>query len=74
MQHMESQFDVDMNWDSHGQVGTTIKKGEYCWHIDHVKPRSSFYFVDLDDPQFAACWSLENMQPLEWLANMHKGG
>ena len=74
LEDLESKFDENMNWGNHGQVGTTRKKGEFCWHIDHVIPRSQFYYTDLDDPQFANCWSLDNLQPLEWSENIRKGG
>jgi hypothetical protein len=71
--HLQSQFNEYMSWDNHGQRGTTRKKGEYCWNIDHIIPRSSFHFTRLDDPQFIECWSLSNLRPLEESENRAKG-
>lgn len=53
--HLESQFLEGMSWDNHGVYG---------WHIDHVRPVSSFRFTTMEDPDFHLCWSLNNLQPL----------
>lgn len=51
--HLESQFQEGMSWESHGVKG---------WHIDHIKPVSSF---DLSDPkQLKKCNHYTNLQPL----------
>lgn len=58
--HLEAQFRDGMNWANHGQ-----------WHVDHIKPLSSF---DLTDPeQRKAANALENLQPLWASENMAKG-
>ena len=60
--HLESQFENGMNWDNHGIHG---------WHIDHIKPCSSF---DLTDPeQQKECFHFSNLQPLWAQENWNKG-
>jgi len=48
-QHIESLFTLGMNWDNHGE-----------WHIDHIKPVSSF---DKNTDVSIVC-ALSNLQPL----------
>jgi hypothetical protein len=55
--HLERQFAKGMCWANIGE-----------WHIDHIRPRSSFQYTSDADPQFKACWSLANLQPL-WAAD-----
>jgi len=55
--HFESQFTDGMSWDNMGQ-----------WHIDHIRPVSSFDFDSADHPDFKKCWALNNLQPL-WAAD-----
>jgi hypothetical protein len=62
MQHLESQFQLGMTWDNYGE-----------WHIDHIRPKSSFTFTSADDPQFKECWALSNLQPLWAKDNLSKG-
>jgi hypothetical protein len=56
-EHIESLFLDGMTWDNHGE-----------WHIDHIKPISSFNVYD--DPSVVN--SLENLQPLWGIDNMIK--
>ena len=65
--HFENQFDEHMNWLNHGR-GTD----QYYWQMDHITPRSKFIYTTLDDPAFAKCWSLDNLQPLSAYENMMK--
>ena len=60
--HLESQFVEGMSWDNMGE-----------WHIDHVRPKSTFTFTSMNDPEFKACWALENLQPLWATDNLSKG-
>jgi hypothetical protein len=60
--HLESQFRDGMNWDNYG-----------LWHIDHVKPISSFDITSYMCNDFKQCWSLENLQPLWAYENLRKG-
>ena len=61
--HLESKFLNGMTWENYGQV----------WHIDHIKPLSSFNIISDNCPEFRACWSLSNLQPLFALDNILKG-
>lgn len=61
-EHLESQFDENMDWENYGSF----------WHIDHIKPRSLFRYTFAEDPEFKKCWALENLQPLERIANIRK--
>lgn len=63
MRHLENQFDEKMNWENYGSF----------WHVDHIRPRSSFEYISPIDPAFKECWALENLQPLERIANLKKG-
>lgn len=63
MEHLEKQFDDKMTWDNRGSY----------WHVDHIKPISSFDFVSASDIGFKECWSLKNLRPLEAVENMRKG-
>ena len=41
-------------------------------HIDHKKPVSWFNYESVNDPDFKACWSLNNLQLLTAQANLRK--
>lgn len=60
--HIESLFSEGMSWGNHGKMG---------WHIDHIKPISSFDLNDINE--CIECWSLKNLQPLWWSDNLKKG-
>jgi len=60
--HLEEQFTDGMNWENYGE-----------WHIDHIKPISSFEFDSSEDEQFKVCWSLDNLQPMWGIENIKKG-
>jgi len=60
--HLEEQFTNGMNWENYGE-----------WHIDHIKPISSFEFDSSEDEQFKVCWSLDNLQPMWGIENIKKG-
>ena len=62
MIHLESKFKDGMNWGNYGE-----------WHVDHIKPMSSFNIINSTDPQFLECWSLNNLQPLWGEDNLSKG-
>ncbi len=63
MKHLGSKFDENMSWDNYGSY----------WWIDHKKPRSLFNYEKPEDEEFKECWALENLQPLEAIANRRKG-
>jgi hypothetical protein len=62
MEHLEKQFDDKMTWQNYGSY----------WWVDHIKARSLFKYETAEDPEFKKCWSLENLQPLEKIANIKK--
>ena len=51
--YLESKFTKGMNWDNYGL---------HSWHIDHVKPLSSFDLTDKE--QFKKACHYTNLQPL----------
>jgi hypothetical protein len=63
MKHLERQFDDKMSWNNYGSY----------WWLDHIKPRSLFKYENAEDPEFRKCWALENLQPMEKIANIKKG-
>ena len=60
-EHLEQQFKPGMSWDNYGD-----------WHIDHIRPISSFNIQSIHDLEFKECWSLKNLQPLWATDNMRK--
>lgn len=62
IEHLEKQFHNGMTWENYGE-----------WHIDHIKPISSFIFESSEDEEFKRCWSLKNLQPMWGGENIKKG-
>jgi hypothetical protein len=60
--HLEKQFLDGMSWDNYGFYG---------WHIDHIKPCSSFDFSDPEQQKI--CFHYTNLQPLWAKDNISKG-
>lgn len=58
--YLESKFHPDMNWHNHG-----------AWHIDHIKPLSSFDLTDRN--QLLEACHYTNLQPLWAIDNLSKG-
>jgi len=57
---LEAMWTEGMSWDNYGK-----------WHIDHIRPLSSF---DLSDPaQVSEACNYENLQPLWAVDNLRKG-
>ena len=56
--HFESLFQEGMNWQNHGKLG---------WHIDHIRPASSFTKEDMHLMNH-----ISNLQPLWWYDNLSK--
>lgn len=61
-EHLERQFDKNMSWDNYGSY----------WHIDHIMPQSKLPYLSMADENFQKCWALDNLRPLEALANIRK--
>lgn len=59
--HLEEQFTGEMSWDNYG-----------IWHVDHIRPISSFNIQEIGDESFMECWSLKNLQPLRGDENIRK--
>ena len=59
--HFESQFTDGMSWENMSE-----------WHIDHIRPVSSFNFDSTEHPDFKKCWALNNLQPLWAEDNLRK--
>lgn len=52
-----------MNWDNWGAY----------WHIDHIYPVSLLPYSSMEEDNFKRCWALDNLRPLEKIANIKKG-
>lgn len=59
--YLEDQFERGMNWANYGE-----------WHIDHIRPCSSFDLSDVEQQQ--ACFHYTNLRPLWGQDNIAKGG
>jgi len=59
--HLEGKFTGEMSWDNYGK-----------WHVDHIRPISSFNIQEIGDELFMECWSLNNLQPLWGDENIRK--
>lgn len=60
VEHLESQFDSKMKWENHGDY----------WHIDHIRPMSSFDLSNRDEQLL--CSHYTNLQPLKASENLSK--
>jgi hypothetical protein len=58
---LEVQFQPGMTWNNYGLYGEK-------WHVDHIRPVSSFKFPD----QLVECFALSNLQPLWARDNLSK--
>jgi hypothetical protein len=56
----EFNFDSNMNWDNRGTY----------WHIDHIKPCSSFDLTNQEE--IYKCYNWTNLRPLEKIENIMK--
>ena len=60
--HLERQFTKGMTWENYGPA----------WHIDHIRPLSSFSFTTPECPGFQEAWALTNLRPLAARDNIRK--
>ncbi len=58
--HIESQFDLNMNWDNYGSY----------WEIDHIIPIDSFDLTKVENQE--KCFNYTNTRPLKVLENQQK--
>lgn len=75
--YIESKFTKGMTWEN---------RGKYGWHLDHIKPCSSFDLLDIEQQKM--CFHYTNYQPLwstteiamkygedeSYIGNIEKGG
>jgi len=66
--HLESQFTEGMSWNNYGNPNGDHSN---CWHIDHIKPCSSFDLTEEEEQKL--CFHYSNMQPLWGIENIKKG-
>src|ERR1044071_1131263 len=59
--HIERQFLRGMDWANYGS-----------WHIDHIRPLSSFGFNEITQEDFLDAWSLSNLRRLWAAENLSK--
>ena len=61
-----------MSWSNYGRPNNEVKNG---WHIDHIRPLSSFDFTEADklEETLLKAWHYTNLQPLWGLENIKKG-
>lgn len=62
MDHLENQFTPEMNWSNHGSY----------WHIDHIRPLTTFHYKSVEDPEFKSAWALSNLRPLPASENLSR--
>lgn len=58
-----------MTWDNYGRYNSN----KQTWQIDHIIPQSLLPYDSFSHPNFQKCWALENIRPLETVANIKKG-
>lgn len=61
-EYLESQFTPEMNWSNYGVY----------WELDHIIPKSQFYYDSFDCKDFRICWSLMNLRPLSKYKNAQR--
>lgn len=75
--HLEKNFKSWMNWSNWGRyIVKTWDDNDpstWKWQIDHLVPRSKFHYNSVTDDSFQACWSLDNLRPLNAKENLFDG-
>ena len=75
--HLESQFDVWMNWNNYGtyrvKTWNDSDSTTWIWNIDHIIPQSKLIYDNMEHPNFKKCWSLKNLRPCSAKVNLLLG-
>jgi hypothetical protein len=75
--HLESKFEPWMTRENQGVYNSKTydpnDSSTWTWHLDHIKPHSSFPYSSMEDQAFKDCWALSNLRPLKAIDNMIKG-
>ena len=75
--HLEGQFEPWMSWGNWGKYNPDTwddnDADTWTWQIDHIVPQSELPYESMDDPNFAICWSLDNLRPLSSKKNNMDG-
>lgn len=66
-QYLESKFLEGMTWENYGNP---LGDHSYGWHVDHIKPISSFD-LSIEENIYVA-WHYSNLQPLWGIDNLRK--
>lgn len=53
--HLEKQFDENMRWDNYG----------IYWGVSFIIPKKYFKYTNPKSNEFAKCWNIKNLRPLE---------
>lgn len=69
IENIESKFAPWMTWENNKRPNNP---DEQTWQLDHISPRAAFKYTRMSDPEFALCWSLSNLKPLESRINIIK--
>jgi hypothetical protein len=56
-----------------GDHRTLIVALEEGYHVDHVRPLSSFGRVGIGSPEFRECWAIDNLRVIPAEENLRKG-
>jgi len=62
--HLEKKFKNGLTWK---------KFFKESYHLDHIKPISSFNYTKPEDKEFKQCWALSNLRVMKGVDNMRKG-
>jgi len=76
-EYLERQFEPWMNWGNYGAYRVNFwndnDKTTWAWHIDHIKPHSTFNYLTMEADDFKKCWDLANLRPYSAKQNIIDG-
>jgi len=68
-EYLEAQFNMHDDHPIHGKMSWD-NSGK--WHLDHIRPVSSFDITGPESEGFTECWAMDNLRPLWAEENMSK--